>query len=336
MTLFVVCAALLAVLVLGFVLRPLLVGSRVVGVTLVGALVVIAASLYALLGTPRAFDSTQLRAPETLGDAVTQLEAQLQREPNQPEGWRLLARAYASQGETNKARDAFERAVKLAPDEPDLLAEAAEARALANEHRFDEAAIALLRHALEKQPMHQRARWFLGISQRQSGQPAEAAKTWEPLLAIVDDGTASGLLEQINLARKEAGLAALPPRTPVNAASSGLRVKVSVSPALASKLPANATLFVLARQPDGPPMPVAVEKIAVEKPAAAGFPLEVTLDDGDSPMPTMKLSQIEQVVVSARISASGDAIGKAGDFEATAKTMNHQGTVELVIDHVRP
>jgi cytochrome c-type biogenesis protein CcmH len=108
-------------------------------------------------------------------------------------------------------------------------------------------------------------------------------------------------------------------------------VKVSIAPELAAKIPQNATLFVIARQAGGPPMPVAVEKLP-----AGGFPREVVLDDGDSPMPTMKLSQLEAVDVLARISGSGDAMPKSGDLEAKAKPSKTSGAIELVIDSVRP
>jgi cytochrome c-type biogenesis protein CcmH len=94
-------------------------------------------------------------------------------------------------------------------------------------------------------------------------------------------------------------------------------------------LPANASVFVIARQVGGPPMPVAVEKHP-----AAKFPLEVSLDDGDSPMPTMKLSQLEQVQVLARVSASGNAIPQSGDLTSqpvTVRVDTKEATV-VVID----
>jgi cytochrome c-type biogenesis protein CcmH len=177
--------------------------------------------------------------------------------------------------------------------------------------------------------MHQRSRWFLGIAQRQASQPAEAARTWEPLLAVVDAAAAAPLREQINGARAEAGLPPL--AAAASPAQAGLKVKVTVAPELAAKIPPNASLFVIARQAGGPPMPVAVEKLP-----AQDFPREVVLDDGDSPMPTMKLSQLDQVHVLARISASGNAMPQPGDFEAKPVVSTSSGTVELVIDSVRP
>lgn len=335
MTMFVIAGATLVVFALGFALYPLWRSRPWLGAGVGLALAAVTAALYLAIGTPAALNPQQVKAPQTLAEAVTQLEAELERDPNQIEGWRLLASAYTAEGLSAKARDAYARAVKLAPDNPDLLAEAAEARALAMpDRRFDAEAVAMLQHALQQQPMHQRARWFLGIAQRQAEQPAEAAKTWEPLLAVVDARTAASLLEQINGARLEAGLEPMqaPAKTAVAAsAGPGIAIKVSLAPALAAKLPANASLFVLARQTNGAPMPVAVEKHA-----AKDFPIEVRLDDGDSPMPTMKLSQLAQVQVLARVSASGNAIPQPGDLASAPTTARvaDSGTVEIVVDRV--
>ena len=109
------------------------------------------------------------------------------------------------------------------------------------------------------------------------------------------------LRAQIDEARKAAGLKPLPPAAPV-AASSGLRVRVALDPDLAARarLRGDATVFVIARAAGGPPMPVAVERHTLQD-----LPLDITLDDGDSPMPTQKLSAMREVEVLARISASG-------------------------------
>jgi cytochrome c-type biogenesis protein CcmH len=58
-------------------------------------------------------------------------------------------------------------------------------------------------------------------------------------------------------------------------------------------------------------MPVAVKRVP-----ASGFPLTVELGDGDSPMPTMKLSQASKVEILARVSHQGTANRAAGDLES--------------------
>src|SRR5690606_23256962 len=170
MSVFVIASLVLALLVLALVLRPVWRDRPLAGAGMLAGLLVTTGLLYALVGTPRALDASQRRAPESLSEAIVQLTAELERDPNQIEGWRLLARAHAAEGRFAESRDAYARAVLLAPDEPALLAEAAEARAKADPSRlFDETAVAMLRHALEIEPQHQRARWFLGIARRQAG-----------------------------------------------------------------------------------------------------------------------------------------------------------------------
>ena len=311
---FVAIAVVLTLVVLGGVLWPLWRGSR--GLALGGALALALATfaLYRVVGTPAALEQAARTMPATLDEAVAELRAELKRNPNEPEGWRLLGKSFAAQQKFIESREAFATAVRLMPDDANLLVEAAQSRLFADPGRkLDAEALALLRRALSLQPGHQRAVWLLGVSQRQDGQPAEAAKTWEPLLAQVDAGTAATLREQINEARAEAGLPPLSSPAPIAADANALTVKVAVDPDFASRvrLRGDASVFVIARVPGGPPMPVAVEKRSLQE-----LPFAVTLDDGDSPMPTQKLSMLKEVEVLARLSVDGDAARGEGDVES--------------------
>lgn len=331
---FMAVATALTLAVLAQVLRPLW-RKPVLAVAAVAALSLTTLVLYRLVGTPAALAPATRQAPTTLEEAVAQLETRLRDDPRQVEGWRLLGQAYTTAGQMPEARDAYARAVKLAPDDPDVLVEAAESRALAAARRnFDHQAVAWLQHALEVQPRHQRARWFLGVAQRQAGKPGQAATTWEPLLAIVDAKTAVPLRAQIDDARNEAGLPplAMPDTT---ASSDGLlQVNVRLDPKLAERLrlDGNAAVFVIARAPDGPPMPVAVEKHSAQE-----LPLSVSLDDGDSPMPTLPLSGMQEVEVLARLSPTGNATPQPGDLESKPIRVQlpAKSPVDLVIDTAR-
>ena len=330
MTTFIIIAILLVLAVLAVLLRPLWRDARSVAI---GVGVIVATStllLYQLVGTPQALDPAAVKAPETLGDAITQLETELQRNPNQAEGWRLLAQGYQREEQNIKARDSYAKAVELAPKDAGILTEAAQSRALVDDKRlFDAQAVVLLQRALAVDPAQQRARWFLGIAQRQAGDNAAAAKTWEPLLAQVDAPTAASLRKEIDTAREAAGLPTLP--APATATSAQpLVVNVSLDPELAARvrLNGNAVVFVIARAVGGPPMPVAAEKHGV-----AELPFTANLDDSDSPMPTMKLSQMKDVELVARMSASGNAERQEGDLESkpVRVTLPASKPVELVI-----
>lgn len=329
MATFLALAAVLALAVLAVLLRPLWRDARGVAVGIAVIVLASGALLYRIVGTPQALDPANLAMPETLGDAIAQLEAELERHPDQAEGWRLLGQALQREGQSAKARDAYAKASTLAPDDADIASEAAQARAFADDKRlFDAQAVALLQRALRLKPDHQRARWFLGIAQRQAGDNAAAAATWEPLLAQVDTATATSLRKEIDSARSAAGMPPLP--APASAAADALQVKVALDPQFAARvrLRGDATVFVIARAPDGPPMPVAVEKHSVSE-----LPLTVVLDDGDSLMPTSKLSQLREVELVARLSETGEGNRQEGDIESKPVriALPARAPVELVI-----
>ena len=180
---------------------------------------------------------------------------------------------------------------------------------------------------------------LIGAGHEGAGQPAEAAKTWEPLLAQVDPATAATLRQQIDAARGEAGLPPLPAAAVEPAArtasANALMVKVALDPDFASRvrLRGETTVFVIARIPGGPPMPVAVEKHTLQE-----LPLTLTLDDGDSPMPTQKLSALKEVELIARLSASGDPMRQEGDLESkpVRVSLPAAAPVELVLGGASP
>lgn len=317
------------------------------GATALVPLLVLA--LYHVIGTPAALDRAAVQAlrddmPQSLDEAIARLQAELERDPAQADGWVLLGRSYAMLERHAEARDSFAKALALMPDDAALLVEAAQARAQsAPGNRFDDTGIDMLRKALSLEPGNQRAPWFLGIAQRQRGEDAAAAATWEALLPRVDAGTATALRQQIDDARAAAGLPPLPAQaastpsanTDVATPTQGLRVRVTLDPGFAARvrLRGDAAVFVIARVPGGPPMPVAVEKHALQD-----LPLDIVLDDGDSPMPTQALSSLRDVELVARLSASGNAMRQDGDLESAPVrvALPSDAAVELVIGEPAP
>ncbi|HEY1136941.1 MAG TPA: tetratricopeptide repeat protein [Xanthomonadaceae bacterium] len=309
------------------VLRPLWRDKPRVALILIAALTLGSAALYRVVGTPAALDAAAVERPDTIEEAVAQLEKNSDRFADH-QGWVMLANAYARMGEATKARDAWEKAVSMTPDDADLRAATAEARARAHpQQRFDARAVEHLRHALQRNPKHQRARLFLGVSLRQQGKPGEAAEAWMPLLATTEGDARTTLRGEIDAARADAGLPPLP-EDAAAPAKGALVVKVALDPDFAARvrLRGDATVFVIARAPGGPPMPVAVEKHPL-----SALPLTVTLDDTDGPMPTAKLSALQDVEVIARISDSGNAMRQDGDLESAPQRVRLPSTAPVVL-----
>ncbi len=290
--------------------------------------------LYALVGNLSSLDPARLAAEPTLDQTVDALAQSMRMHPEVLEGWVLLGRSRKAQQRYPEARDAYARALRLAPNDPNLMVEAAETMTLDDPaHRIQGPALALLQQAQRIDPRNQRALWFLGIAAFQQHHYAEAAVTWQPLLTLAPESTRPALRKQIDQARTLAGIPALPPETATIAGPPLLTARVDIAPALRAKLVPTDVLFVYARMPNGPPMPLAVKRMQ-----AKDFPVTVALADADGPMPTMRLSQQTNVDVLARISHSGDAIPQSGDFEAATLSakVGAKDLLTLTIDRIHP
>jgi cytochrome c-type biogenesis protein CcmH len=108
--------------------------------------------------------------------------------------------------------------------------------------------------------------------------------------------------------------------------------KVVLGPNLASKTSLPDTLFVFAKDVAGPPMPVSIVRASKKD-----LPFTFRLDDSTSPMPSRKLSDIDTVVIVARLSKSGKAMPESGDLEGMSQPVK-PGTenITVVIDRERP
>jgi cytochrome c-type biogenesis protein CcmH len=314
-----------------FATWPLWRGHRRLAIGLSLGILLAAAGLYRLEGEPLALDPANIAAPTTIPEAIAQLERRLAAHPEEFEGRVLLARSYMAEQKYEQARDAYALATAQQPDDSDLTVEYAESLLRTSPDRhFPPAAVAMLENAVAKNPQNQRALFFLGLQRMQSGQPAEAAALWQQLLPLLPADAGAEVRKQIDSARQAANLPPLPP--PV-APAPLLRAVVSIDPTLANKLPAGAVLYVFARSANGSGPPLAVVRVALDR-----LPVEVTLSDADSPMPTAKLSAQTKVLVMARLSLSGDAQAASGDIESDPQnaTVGQADRIALVLNRTLP
>ena len=325
---FVFFAVLLGVLALAFVLSALWQRSRALALGLALAVPLCAAGIYLFKGAPAALDPANVKAPETVEEAVAQLQRRLKDEPESFETQVVLARSYMATERYAEARDAYARALELKPDDVDVPVEYAEALLRTSPDRhFPPQAVAMLERAVERNPDNERALFFLGMHQFQSGEPARAAATWERLLPLLQPDAAAALRQQVNAARQASGQSPLDEPKPL------LSVEVDIDGSLAGEVRKGDVLFVYARTPDGNGPPVAARRVVLDT-----LPVTVGLSDADSPMPTAKLSAQPEVQLFARLSHGGDATPASGDLEAdpVRVTVAEGGTATLVLNRTRP
>lgn len=293
----------------------------------------------------QAMQQARQQGASPMEQAIAGLELRLANDPEQLEGWLLLARAQRSLERFEAARQALAKAHALAPDDVDIQIEYAEAQVLASDsRRFQGPPLQLLQTALQRQPLHPRGLWLLGISQYQRGEQDAANATWDRLLASLppDDPSHASLRRNIALMRTAPGAAAPPSAQPENgapddstAATGGPRLKlhIQLAPELADRVQPQDVLFVHARAAQGPRMPLAIQRLR-----AADLPLTVVLDDSHAMVPQMNLSSQSQIIVAARISRSGNAQPQSGDLEAQSGPIElpHAETIALRIERIVP
>lgn len=290
-------------------------------------------------------------APD-LAKAADSLAAKLAANPNDGEGWLLLARTYRAIERFADARAAFEKARALVPESADLLAESAEVIGLTSEPRsLSGEPETLVDRALELDGTNQNALFLKGLARAQANDPTAAEASWEKLLTLMETGSSAqiAVIEQLNVVRgrlgkepmpvpQPAATTATPP--PVNpaeastpaAATAGIEVRVAIAPELADKVAATDVLFVFARAEAGPPMPLAIQRLA-----ATQLPVTVKLDETMGMIVGMSLTNFDKVVIGARVSKSGNAQGQPGDLETLSAAVEWRsaGSVDLTIDKVR-
>ncbi len=335
--------------------------SRKLGLALVALLPVAAFGMYFWLGNPAvltalaanpgAVQAAAEPSPEEIMGMIQKIEARTQTHPNEGTAWEALAMANVLVARWPEAAQAYEKALELLPEKPSVLVGYAESLAMAANQLLAGRPIELVNRALQIDPAHTKALELAVVHAYQVGNHAQALTYIERLgrqaapdtpygrevLAMRDDAqrraqAASGGAVAAGAAPAASAAAAATPERPPGAGPQGrIAGRVDVAEALKSRIGPQATVFVLARAPQGGP-PLA----AVRLPAGA-WPLSFRLDDSMAMIPGQVLSGQQAVVLVARISATGNPIAQPGDLEGRLDgvAVGSDGA-RLVIDRVLP
>lgn len=280
----------------------------------------------------QASDSATPPSAEQIEAMVQRLADRLKTQPDDAEGWSMLARAYLVTERLDDAAQASARALQLRPDDPQALADHADVLAMKNGRTLQGEPMQLIERALRLDPDHVKSLALAGAAAFDSGDYALAARRWEraAVLAPVGSPVAQQAREGAEEARRRALAGTVPavpsgtaPAMPSAAPGSGAAVlptassarvagRVELSSALAQQVGPLDTVFVFARHadPQAGRMPLAILRAQ-----ARDLPLDFALDDSLAMGPGMGLSSASRVVVVARISRSGQAIPQSGDLE---------------------
>jgi cytochrome c-type biogenesis protein CcmH len=347
---------------------PWIVAIAIVAIVPAAALVA-----YLAVGNPQALDAGGARPRMTESEVVSMVERLAERmksDPSDPQGWLLLGRSWSALQRYQESADAYAEAVKRMPGNADALADWADALGMAQGRKLAGKPTEIIGQALAADPSHPKALALAASAAMERGDNKAAIRYWQSLLALVPPGSedaqgiaativelggtpttgappAAGASSTAGSSSAPAPAAAARPATPptevasarpaappteLASARSRITGRVEIAPALAARVPPDATLFVYARAAQGSRMP-----LAIVRRAARELPFEFALDDSMAMAPGATISSAREVVVEARVSASGSATAAPGDLSGVSAAIT-PGTsgVRISIDRVVP
>jgi cytochrome c-type biogenesis protein CcmH len=331
MTLWIVLV-LLCLVALSFVVWPLYRSSGRL-TPMLATIIVLAVGLSAILyheigqpGVPSGAGSM----PDS-EEVVASLAERLEDNPDDVNGWILLGRSYQSMKQYDDAIAAFEKALEL---EQGQNAQTMVALAIAlMESRGGELtdrSSSLFENALALEPNNPNALFYAGSAAARRGNTTLAADRWDILLGLQPPPEIRELL--VRKVKEWRGLPPLAEEPQQEVTDSIVSLNLSLSEEAMAALPADATIYVIARDPAQPSPPIAVTPRRL-----AELPVRVDLSDLNAMVPGRPLSGFAEFEVVARVSLSGSPAAQSGDWSGSLIVSANSGqTIDLVINQEIP
>lgn len=305
-----------------------------------GLLPVISIALYLAWGNPEGLalvrEMEQGEQPQSVDEMIARMERITEVQPESGEAWYMLGRAYLSDQRPAEAAQAFGESLERLGERAEVLAQLAQARFFASGNQLDSAAVAALDKALALDPNEPTALGLLGIAAFESGDYSGAIGYWERLLVDLPPQSAGAQAVQGGIARArerlegsdEAGAEATAQAATDTAV---IRVRLELAEGIAEQVGPDAVVFVFARAPEGPPMPLVARRLRV-----SDLPADLMLGSSDAMLPDVKVSEGQILQLNARLSPTGDVMQGSHEGRVDEVTVGSTDQVTLVIDQPVP
>jgi cytochrome c-type biogenesis protein CcmH len=162
-------------------------GGRRTLLALLVMLPLAAIALYALFGNPAGLDAMARRdfSQADIDRMVTTLAAKLENEPDNFQGWAMLARSYKAMRRTEEAKRAYDKAWPLVQTDAALLSDYADLLAASNGGQLAGRPEELIGMALKVDPDHLQSLWLAGTAAFNRDDFGQAAAHWDHALKLL-------------------------------------------------------------------------------------------------------------------------------------------------------
>lgn len=316
------------------------------------ALLVIAGTLLFYDQTGDRRDLTLYQVIQSLNHAPPEtrlagLEAEAQRQVDNPKAWAELFPLYRDSGQFDKAIDTLERLIELQGRQPPLLAQLAQMKFFAAHRTLTDDVQALVDETLKLDPRQPTVLGMLGIDAFDHAHYQQAIDYWRRAMAGYQDAQSGQALRKV-IAVAQQRLAATPDTSAESSANAAgqtsasassvsgrpsLQVDLTLAPSLQGRLPADTPVFLVARDVAGNLPPLAIARTTL-----GALPRTLTLSDAQAMTANARLSQVDRVDLVVRVSANGQATPQSGDLYGRLDGVEvvDSATLALDIDHAVP
>lgn len=145
--------------------------------------------------------------PQQIAANVDKLAERLKQNPNDAQGWLMLARSYVSMERYSEAASAYEHLTTLNANDADVWADYGEAMAIANGRQLSGKPIEAINRALQIDPKNQKALALAGSAAFEAADYNKAINYWERLLPQLPPNSdlATAVSKQVKKAKELAG-----------------------------------------------------------------------------------------------------------------------------------
>jgi len=339
--------------------------STATAIVLGVAVPLVSVLLYLGLGSPQGLDPRAQSAaqgaphqlsPEQIESMVGRLATRLESNPDDVEGWIMLARTYGALGRFAEAAGAYAKAEARFPQDAQLLADYADSLAMAQGQNLQGKPEALIRRALQADGSNLKALALAGTVEFEKRDFAKAIEYWKRMVPLLPPD--SEMLNSVRASIKEAqdklggapksvialaqekqggapkSVTALaqekqdgaPKASAAAAKAAHVSGTIRLAPALAARAAPDDTVFVLARPAQGSRTPLAAVRVKVKD-----LPFAFSFDDSMAMNPSAKLSDFAEIVVAARVSRTGNVVPQGGDLEGASRAVR-AGAAGIVVE----
>jgi cytochrome c-type biogenesis protein CcmH len=158
-------------------------------------------------GPAAAAEQPGAMSPQQIAANIDKLAERLKQNPNDAQGWQMLARSYLMQERFSEAAGAFEHLTSISPKDAGAWADYAEALALANGQNLAGKPTEAINRALQIDSNNQKALDLAGSAAYQAGDYQRAIEQWQKLLKVLPAGSEElkTITAQISKAKELAG-----------------------------------------------------------------------------------------------------------------------------------